>query len=82
MKCDELIKLLTKSPELLNRLQLSLSARLLITSGIKEITIEESRAITGIQGNNANRPIKELVDKGFLKMVGGDRKNGYIYRVV
>lgn len=82
MKCDELIKLLTKSPELLNRLQLSLSARLLLTSGLKEITIEESRAITGIQGNNASRPIKELVDKGFLKMAGGDRKNGYIYSLV
>ena len=78
----DLVKILRETPGLINRLQMSISARLILSSCDGVMTASIAAEILGMDIKAANRPIKELVDKGFLVRTGGDRKNGYIYGLV
>lgn len=82
MTKPELIKQIISNPRLIHEIQMSLSARLILTSGFTEITATVASEILGMDRKYTNRPINELVDKGFLVRDGGDRKNGYIYKLV
>lgn len=78
----EVIKQIISNPRLIHELQMSLSARLILTSGLEVITANVASEILGMDRKYTNRPINELVDKGFLVRDGGDRKNGYTYKLV